>query len=74
LLDRLKKRSAEGLTTPRQIRVLENFGFQRVGQWQFEEASNMITRMAALAGGKKWRVPPGVIPATYVPASMGGSR
>ncbi len=73
LLDRLKKRSAEGLTTPRQIRVLENFGFKRVGQWQFEEASNMISRMAALGKGGRWRVPPGIVPATYIPASMGGA-
>lgn len=31
LLDRLHKRQAEGLTTPKQIRRLEQFGFQKVG-------------------------------------------
>jgi len=72
LLDRLNKRSAGGLTTPRQIRVLENFGFQHVGQWQFNEASNMISRLAACGNNGKWRIPPGVVPSAYVPASMGG--
>lgn len=34
LLDRLNKRRAEGLTTPKQIRVLERYGFQSVGTWR----------------------------------------
>ncbi len=68
LLDRLAKRRAEGLTTPKQIRCLEQRGFQHVGQWQFDEASHMIDRMAS----QGWKIPPGVVPAAYVPASMGG--
>lgn len=72
LLDRLSKRRTEGLTTPKQIRVLENFGFQHVGQWQFDEASNMISRLAAFGNGGKWRIPAGVIPSAYIPPSMGG--
>ena len=64
LLDRLDKRRREGLTTPKQIRFLESKGFQHVGTWQFEDASNMISRIQA-CGWK--RLPPGVDPETYVP-------
>ena len=41
LLDRLNKRRAEGLTTPKQIRVLERYGFQSVGTWSFDAAKHM---------------------------------
>lgn len=63
LLDRLNKRRMEGLSTPKQIRLLENKGFLHVGEWTFQQASNMITRIAA----NGWRVPRGVIPAEYTP-------
>ena len=64
LLDRLHKRRDEGLTTPKQIRCLEKYGFQHVGRWSFEQAKHMIDRIAA-AG---WRgVPKGVTPSTYTP-------
>lgn len=63
LLDRLNKRRTEGLSTPKQIRLLENKGFLHVGEWTFQQASNMITRIAA----NGWRVPRGVIPAEYTP-------
>lgn len=63
LLDRLNKRRMEGLSTPKQIRLLENKGFLHVGEWTFQQASNMITRIAA----NGWRVPHSVIPAEYTP-------
>lgn len=64
LLDRLNKRRAEGLTTPKQIRVLERYGFQSVGTWSFDAAKHMIDRIAAVG----WRgVPKGVNPRTYIP-------
>ena len=64
LLDRLNKRRAEGLTTPKQIRVLERYGFQSVGTWSFNAAKHMIDRIAASG----WRdVPKGVTPSTYTP-------
>lgn len=63
LLDRLHKRQSEGLTTPKQIRLLERYGFKDVGMWPFEEAKNMINRIAA----NGWRLPAGVQPAEYVP-------
>lgn len=63
LLDRLNKRRMDGLSTPKQIRLLENKGFLHVGEWTFQQASNMITRIAA----NGWRVPHSVIPAEYTP-------
>ena len=64
LLDRLHKRQSEGLTTPKQIRCLEKYGFQHVGTWSFEAAKRMIDRIAA--GG--WRgVPKGVDAKNYTP-------
>lgn len=63
LLDRLHKRQADGLTTPKQIRFLEGRGFKNVGTWQFEAASNMINRIAACG----WHIPRGVDPQNYTP-------
>lgn len=63
LLDRLEKRQSAGLTTPKQIRFLEQKGFQHVGTWQFEAASSMISRIKA----NNWYIPRGVDPQTYTP-------
>lgn len=61
LLDRLGKRRDEGLTTPKQIRFLEQKGFKHVGTWQFENARKLIDRIAA----NNWKIPNGIDPATY---------
>lgn len=61
LLDRLDKRRAEGLTTPKQIRFLEGRGFQHVGTWKFETAKNLIDRIA----GNGWRIPRDINPQEY---------
>lgn len=64
LLDRLEKRREAGLSTPKQIRRLEKYGFRHVGQWKFSEANQMISRIAATG----WRgAPKGVDPASYQP-------
>lgn len=64
LLDRLHKRQEAGLSTPKQIRFLEKYGFIHVGSWSFDAAKNMIDRIAA-AG---WRgAPRGINPNTYIP-------
>lgn len=63
LLDRLDRRRMEGLTTPKQIRLLERYGFQRVGTWPFEAAKKLIDRIAA----NGWRVPLGMTPSKYAP-------
>lgn len=64
LLERLSKRRDAGLATPKQIRRLESYGFMHVGEWSFECASAMISRIAA----NGWKgAPRGVDPATYRP-------
>lgn len=64
ILDRLSKRRDEGLTTPKQIRFLEGKGFKHVGMWQFQDAKNLIDRIAV----NGWRVPKGINPAEYRPS------
>ena len=66
ILDRLHARRMEGLTTPKQIRFLENKGFRHVGTWQFDEARRMIDRIA----GNGWRIPQGIYPVEYIPPSQ----
>ena len=61
ILDRLNKRRIEGLTTPKQIRLLEQKGFQHVGTWEFGKAKNLIDRIAA----NNWRIPSDIDPKTY---------
>lgn len=61
LLDRLNRRREEGLTTPKQIRLLENRGFKHVGTWKFESAKNLIDRIAA----NGWQVPSSIDRETY---------
>jgi hypothetical protein len=63
LIDRLKRRQEEGLATPKQIRCLERYGFLQVGTWRFEQANELIGRLA----NNKWRVPFGIVPKTYCP-------
>ena len=63
LLDKISKRRAEGLATPRQIRQLEGRGFRRVGEWSFDQATTLISRIAA----NGWRTPASVDPASYDP-------
>lgn len=66
ILDKLGKRRAAGLTTPKQIRFLEGKGFQHVGTWQFETAKRLIDRIAA----NGWRVPFEIDPYTYTEGAI----
>lgn len=66
LLDRLNKRRGAGLTTPKQIRCLEKYGFQHVGTWHFSDAKYMIDRIAA----NGWRVPQAITPSEYKPVTV----
>lgn len=54
LLDRLAARRQAGFATPKQIRCLEKYGFQHVGEMSHADASRMITRISA----NGWRLPP----------------
>lgn len=63
LIETIKKRRDEGLSTPKQIRTLEKSGFQNVGTWSFESAKKIIDRICA----NSWRIPPGLNPRLYKP-------
>ncbi|MBQ6325756.1 MAG: DEAD/DEAH box helicase [Clostridia bacterium] len=63
LIDRLVRRQQEGLSTPKQIRCLERYGFRQVGTWTFDQASAMISRLAA----NNWRIPFGFNVSAYRP-------
>ena len=63
LIDKLISRQDAGLSTPKQIRLLERYGFYHVGEWLFDDASKMISRIAA----NNWFVPRGIKPAEYRP-------
>ena len=66
ILDKLNKRKEAGLTTPKQIRFLEQKGFRYVGTWEFEHAKNLIDRIAA----NGWHVPAGIAPSKYIPKEV----
>lgn len=63
LIERLTQRFYAGLSTPKQIRLLERQGFQHVGTWTKDAASSMISQLMQ----NNWRTPYGVNPYTYCP-------
>jgi len=63
LLATLTARRDDGLTTPKQIRLLERYGFRNVGLWTADQAARMITRIKASG----WRCPRGIIASQYTP-------
>lgn len=63
VIDAIFKRRDMKLATPKQMRMLNQKGFQNVGLWTFEQASDMMGRLAR----NRWRVPFGIDPKTYVP-------
>lgn len=63
IIDRLKRRQDAGLSTPKQIRCLERYGFRQVGTWRFDDASKLISRLA----NNNWRLPYGFNAAAYRP-------
>lgn len=69
LIDRLQKRIKDNMASPRQIRQLEGRGFQKVGTWTFEQAKNVIDRIAA----NGWRTPASINPQSYVPQEYKGA-
>src|SRR5690625_1314664 len=63
LLNTLGRRKEQGLSTPKQIRFLEQRGFKDVGTWPFESARKLINRIAA----NGWRTPKDINPKEYKP-------
>lgn len=67
LLDRLSKRRHEGMATPKEIKLLERYGFVRVGEWQEIQARALISRIAASG----WKIPKALgKPAEYKPQKI----
>lgn len=56
ILSEFADRRDKGLAQPRQIRVLERYGFRSVGQMEMDRAQKLIRRIAA----NGWRLPPGM--------------
>ena len=70
LITSLIERSKSNLATPKQVRCLEKYGFRHVGRWAFEDASKMISRIAAM-GWKEWKLrESGITPETYDPRGV----
>lgn len=63
LINRLILRQNEGLSTPKQIRCLERYGFRQVGTWTFDQASGMLSRLA----DNNWLIPSGLNVPEYKP-------
>lgn len=47
MLKRIKERNMNGLSTPKQIRQLEQRGYVDVGQWTFDQAKRLIAQTKA---------------------------
>ena len=67
IIDRLKERSDQQLSTPKQIRFFEQKGFKHVGNWKFDDARRLTNRIA----GNGWRIPMGIDASTYDPNNKG---
>lgn len=65
LIDKLVRRQDTGLSTPKQIRLLERYGFRQVGTWSFGDASDTISLLAE----NRWRTPYWINPQTYKPSN-----
>ena len=70
LLNKIANRRSAGLSSPKQIRLLERYGFKHVGMWTMDEANKMISRISYSG----WRVPQGLNPSTYLPSSLEGQE
>lgn len=66
LLDRLMKRANAGMTSAKQIRCLERYGFRDVGTWTFDDAKGIIGYLA----NHNWCLPYNVDPTTFIPKSQ----
>ena len=63
LLDKCIRRNELGLSTAKQIRKLESYGFVHVGEWSKADASRMMGIIAA----NHWMLPPNINPREYKP-------
>lgn len=68
LIDKMSSRMSAGLTSPKQIKLLTRYGFQRVSEWKMEEATKVISDLA----WHKWKIYlcQNLDPKTYIPESL----
>ena len=64
IITRIRSRLELGLSTAKQIRLLERYGFTQVGTWSVTDATAMIGRLSA----NGWRLPYGFDARAYRPA------
>ena len=64
LIGKIIARRSEGLATPRQVNTLRKYGFKRIDEWTFDEATTVISQLGA-AGWKPWRA--NIVPEFYLP-------
>lgn len=67
IISRLMERIDEQMSTPRQIKTLNRFGFQNVQNWTKDEASKILSALSA-AGWKPWQAH--IDPAFYQPKRL----
>ena len=70
LIDRLMRRIATKMSSPKQIRLLEQYGFEHVGNWTLADASNMISKIA----DNGWMVPSGIDVEVYDPNKLAETK
>ena len=63
VIDAIFRRRDENLATPKQMRLLERYGFNGVALWTIEQSKAMIDRIAR----NRWNVPWDIDPKTYRP-------
>jgi hypothetical protein len=67
LIGKIIARRSEGLATPRQVNALRKYGFKRIDEWTFDEATTVISQLGA-AGWKPWRA--NIVPEFYLPKRL----
>jgi hypothetical protein len=67
LIGKIIARRSEGLATPRQVNTLRKYGFKRIDEWTFDEATTVISQLGA-AGWKPWRA--NIVPEFYLPKRL----
>ena len=67
IIETVITRQQEGLATPKQVRTLTKFGFNKVNLWTMDEAKAVIAQLAA-AGWKPWMA--NIVPGYYLPKRL----
>ena len=63
LIEKINARSAAGLSSAKQIKFLNKYGFKNVPNWTANQASKMFVRIRM----NSWNVPTNIDPRNYVP-------